>query len=172
MCGAVDGQLHNDKAWNFLEHLMDEIKTQSHQRDRLNKLLHREVTENGAAAVKHKLRDKYVPTTPRVEHGPYRGRRNKRFDRNIEVQEVRAALPYLNTRSAPGPDHITNKILWNLDDKSVDNLTAYYNKCWRSGKLQKQWKKSKTIPIPKPKKLLSTDNLRPTSLTLRVGNAM
>ncbi|XP_077530885.1 uncharacterized protein LOC144142925 [Haemaphysalis longicornis] len=132
MCCAVDGQLHNGKAWNLLKHLMDETKTKSHQRDRLAKLLHREVTENGAEAVTQKLRDRYVPTTPTVVHDPYRGRSNERLDRDIEVEEVRTALHYLNTRSAPGPDRITNKILRNLDDKSIENLTAYYNKCWRS----------------------------------------
>ncbi|XP_077547772.1 uncharacterized protein LOC144160025 [Haemaphysalis longicornis] len=172
MCCAVDGQLHNGKAWNLLKHLMDETKTKSHQRDRLAKLLQREVTENGAEAVTQKLRDRYVPTTPTVVHGPYRGRSNERLDRDIEVEEVRTAMHYLNTRSAPGPDRITNKILRNLDDKSIENLTAYYNKCWRSGKLPKQWKKSKTILIPKPGKPLSTYNLRPIALTSCVGKAM
>ncbi|XP_077548005.1 uncharacterized protein LOC144160658 [Haemaphysalis longicornis] len=172
MCCAVDGQLHNGKAWNLLKHLMDETKTTSHQREILAKLLHREVTENVAEAVTHRLRNRYVPTTPTVVHGPYRGRSNKRLDRDIEVEEIRTALHYLNTRSAPGPDRITNKILRNLDDKSIENLTAYYNKCWRSGKLPEQWKKSKTILMPKPGKLLSTDNLRPITLTSHVGKAM
>ncbi|XP_077552461.1 uncharacterized protein LOC144166881 [Haemaphysalis longicornis] len=64
-----------------------------------------------------------MPTTPTVEHGPYRGRSNGRLNRDMEVDEVRTALSYLNTRSAPGPDHITKKILRNLDDKSIENLT-------------------------------------------------
>lgn len=48
----------------------------------------------------------------------------------------------------------------------------YYNKCWRSGTLLKQWKKTKTILIPKIGKPLSTDNLRPISLTSCVGKVL
>lgn len=69
MCCAVDSQLHNGKVWN-LKDLTDET-TESQQRDRLAKLLHREVTQNAAEAVTDKLRDRYVPMTPTVVHSPY-----------------------------------------------------------------------------------------------------
>lgn len=40
LCNAINGQMHNGKAWNILRQLLDETKTKSHQRDRLAKLIH------------------------------------------------------------------------------------------------------------------------------------
>lgn len=65
----------------------------------------------------------------------------------------------LNTRSAAGADLVTNKMLKNLDDLSIEAITQYYNECWRSGRLPRQWKCAKTILIPKPGKPPDTNNL-------------
>ncbi|KAG0414497.1 hypothetical protein HPB47_008340 [Ixodes persulcatus] len=47
MCNAVDGQLHNGKAWSLLKHLLDATNTKSHQRDHLARLIHKENGERG-----------------------------------------------------------------------------------------------------------------------------
>lgn len=172
ICNAADGQMHNGKTWNLLRHLLDKTKTKSHQRDRLAKLIHREVTKHGAEHVTKRISDRYLPTTPTECHGPYGGLRNERLDRDIDVEEVRTALQDLNSKSAAGPDRITNKALKNLDDKSIESLTSYYNKCWKTGTLPTQWKKAKTILIPKPGKPPDTDNLRPISLTSCMGKVL
>ncbi|KAM7296455.1 hypothetical protein ISCGN_021613 [Ixodes scapularis] len=78
----------------------------------------------------------------------------------------------LNRRSASGPDRVSNKALRNLNDAAVTALTAYFNKCWRAGKLPRQWKEAKTILIPKPGKSPDIENLRPVSLTSCVGKLL
>lgn len=85
---------------------------------------------------------------------------------------MRTALYDLNSRSAPGPDRVTNRTLRNLDDQSIEALTDYYNECWKTGKLPRQWKKAKMILIPKPGKPPDPENLRPISLTSCVGKVL
>ncbi|XP_077560738.1 uncharacterized protein LOC144175539 [Haemaphysalis longicornis] len=172
LCNAINGQMHNGKAWNILRQLLDETKTKSHQRDRLAKLIHKEIMAKGETAVKMHLLDKYVPRSTAKQHGPYTGETNEALDRDISIEEVRTALYDLNSRSAPGPDRVTNRTLRNLDDQSIEALTDYYNECWKTGKLPRQWKKAKMILIPKPGKPPDPENLRPISLTSCVGKVL
>ncbi|KAM7315618.1 hypothetical protein ISCGN_005401 [Ixodes scapularis] len=172
MCNAVDGQLHNGKAWSLLKHLLDATNTKSHQRDHLARLIHKEIGECGKDVVAARLRAKYLPETPTAQHGPYTGEPNEELDRDFSVEEIRTALHDLNSRSAPGPDGVSNRALKNLDDRSMEQLTDYINTCWRRGSLPRQWKTAKMILIPKPGKPPSLDNLRPISLTPCVGKVM
>ncbi|XP_070377433.1 uncharacterized protein [Dermacentor albipictus] len=157
ICNAADGQMHWGKTWNLVRHLLDETKTKSHQRDRLTKIIHRAVKENGETEVIRRIDSKYLPVTPTERHPEYGGQANEKLDRDISVEEARAALHELNSKSVAGPDNISNRAL--------KNLTGYYNKCWRAGSLPQQWKAAKTILIPKPGKPPNMDNLRPISLT-------
>ncbi|XP_077553383.1 uncharacterized protein LOC144168228 [Haemaphysalis longicornis] len=102
----------------------------------------------------------------------YVGAPNPGLDADIEEWEVRAALQKLNCRSAAGPDKVTNKALRNMTDGAISALTAYYNKCWESGKLPPQWKKARTTLIPKPGKPTHIDHLRPISLTSCLGKLL
>lgn len=150
ICSAADGQMHCGRTWTLLRHLLDETKTKSHQRDRLTRIMHAAVTEWGEDEVRRRLDAKYLPSTPAVHHPDYQGAANSSLDRDIEVWEVRAALHDLNTRSAAGPDRVTNKVLKNLGESAIASLTDYYNRCWQAGTLPRQWKAAKTILIPKP----------------------
>lgn len=172
LCNAVDGQLHNGKAWNLMKHLLDETKTKSHQRDCLARLIHKEIEKHGEDAVTARLRAKYMPPTSTLQHGPYEGDRNEALDQDFNVEEIRTALHNLNSKSAPGPDRVSNRALKNLDDQSVKQLTEYINDCWQHGCIPQQWKTARTILIPKPGKAPSLDNLRPISLTSCVGKTM
>lgn len=78
----------------------------------------------------------------------------------------------LRTKSAPGPDGITNKILRNLNDESVTIITKYMNECRAEGSILQQWKTAHVVMIPKPGKKLQIENLRPISLTSCVGKLM
>ncbi|XP_037505476.1 uncharacterized protein LOC119381788 [Rhipicephalus sanguineus] len=78
----------------------------------------------------------------------------------------------LRTTSAAGLDGVTNKMLRNLDFKSVGALTDLMNKYWVAGEIPAQWKHSTIIFIPKPGKKLCVENLRPISLTSCVGKLM
>ncbi|XP_077542813.1 uncharacterized protein LOC144155328 [Haemaphysalis longicornis] len=152
ICSAADGQMHCGKTWNLMRHLLDETKTKSHQRDRLAKIIHRAVKEHGEPEVIRHIDSKYLQVTPTDRHPEYEGEANEKLDRDISVEEVRAALHDLNSKSAAGPDHISNRALKNLSDAAIKNLTGCYNKCWRAGSLPQQWKAAKTILIPKPGK--------------------
>ncbi|XP_072143750.1 uncharacterized protein [Dermacentor andersoni] len=150
ICNAADGQMHCGKTWNLMRHLLDETKTKSHQRDRLAKIIHRAVKENGENEVIRRINSKYLPVKPTERHPEYGGQANEKLDRDISVEEVRAVLHELNSKTAAGPDHISNRALKNLSDVAIENLTGYYNKCWSAGSLPQQWKTAKAILIPKP----------------------
>ncbi|XP_077543398.1 uncharacterized protein LOC144155674 [Haemaphysalis longicornis] len=155
LCNTVAGQMQKGMAWNILRHLLEESKTKSHQRDRLAMLLHKATTDQGEDAIKKRLIAKYLPHA-----------------NTISIEEVRTALHDLNSKSAPGPDRITNSARRNLDDRSIQALAGYYNQCWKTGKLPSQWKKAKMVLIPKPGKPPDPDNLRPISLTSCVGKVL
>lgn len=78
----------------------------------------------------------------------------------------------LKTTSAPSIDDVSNKLLRNLDDKSVSALTEYYNQCFDNSSLPNAWKTAKVIFIPKPNKPSDIDNLRPISLTSCLGKTL
>ncbi|XP_075540033.1 uncharacterized protein LOC142574930 [Dermacentor variabilis] len=65
------------------------------------------------------------------------------MDRDIMASEVRAALNRIKTTAAAGDDHITNKMLRNLDDQSVAALTDLFNHHWHEGRLPDSWKHAK-----------------------------
>lgn len=55
------------------------------------------------------LNEKYAPETPKEMRPDYTGQDNQGLDRDLCEWEVRAAMQKLNTKSAAGPDRITNK---------------------------------------------------------------
>lgn len=108
ICNVADGQMHSGKIWNLLRQLLDETKTKSHQRDRLANLIYQEVSRHGTDNIIKRISDKYLPTKPTEQHGPYAGMPSEKLDRDIDVEEVRTALQDLKSRSAAGPDHVTS----------------------------------------------------------------
>ncbi|XP_077564590.1 uncharacterized protein LOC144180056 [Haemaphysalis longicornis] len=115
---------------------------------------------------------KYLPEHREETHPDYRGMVNETLHRDIETWEVRMAVHELNSRSAAGPDKVTNKALKHLNEAPIASLTALFNKCWSEGKLLQTWKTAKTIVIPKPGKPPGIENLRSISLTSCVGKLL
>lgn len=172
LCSRIDGQLHRSSPWKILRQLMDETKSREFQSTRLTQILHSATRQFGQEETHRRLQERYLPELEREDHGRYGGRPNAHLDKDIEEWEVRAAMQDLNNRSAAGPDKITNKMLRNLGDQAVTELTEYYNKCWRSGSLPRAWKTARTILLPKPNKPPDIENLRPISLTSCVGKML
>ncbi|XP_049522614.1 uncharacterized protein LOC125945086 [Dermacentor silvarum] len=83
-----------------------------------------------------------------------------------------AEINLLRTKSAAGPDRVSNKMLRNLDDSSIANLATYMQECWEKGTIPQEWKVADLIFIPKPGKKLGFEILRPISLTSCVGKLM
>lgn len=152
ICNRIDGQLHQSKAWSLSRHLLDDTKTKSYQHDRMARIIYKAETELGRDELIKRIGAKYLPDHNTETHPAYSGAPNDHLDRDITKAEVELAVRELNTRSAAGPDGISNKALRNLDDASLGALTRYYNEWWRSGRLPHQWKTAKTVLIPKPGK--------------------
>lgn len=68
-----------------------------------------------------------------VAYSVYKEMPNSVLDEPFMVGEIRRVLHDLNGRSAPGPGHITNKALRNLEDESTNFLTDEINRIWKEG---------------------------------------
>lgn len=68
----------------------------------------------------------------------YTGCEVPELDQDFTAVEIRQVLFSLNSKSAPGPDGVTKKMLKNLHDESIDFLTERINEVWRSGHVPTQ----------------------------------
>ncbi|KAM7295717.1 uncharacterized protein ISCGN_020989 [Ixodes scapularis] len=126
------------KAWGLLRHLLDSINSKTQSGIRLSKARH--AFEGTDAEFMDKLVNMYIGDTASTPLLEYDGAPNEELDAPITEAEVRAEILGLKTKSAPGPDEITNKILRNLDNDSISALTEYMQDIWTKGHLPRQWK--------------------------------
>ncbi|KAG0439854.1 hypothetical protein HPB47_016503 [Ixodes persulcatus] len=122
-CDRMEHEIGLAKTWNILRCLIDPDNSKTTQRHNLNILLHK--FKGSDTELIKSIKDRYIGDSPREVLPPYTGQDNDLLDRPITVSEVRGAILALRTRSAPGPDGITNKMLRNLDNDSVEALTRY-----------------------------------------------
>ncbi|XP_077543664.1 uncharacterized protein LOC144136797 [Haemaphysalis longicornis] len=171
ICQEADGQIHKSRTWHLLRHLLDDSQTKGTQQHTLARTLLKARKELGDDEVCKRLNDKYLPATPPSSLPSYTGDSNPKLDTDIEEWEVRAVLQKINSKSAAGPDGVSNKALRNLSDGAITALTKFFNHCWRNGALPRKWKEARTVLIPEPGKPPSIENLRPISLTSCIGKA-
>lgn len=175
VCNMAEGKIKHGGSWNLLRHLLSDGDTKSSKRTAIGKLVHQASQDKTQEEIMTQLAGNYLPLAhPNNgdENIEYEGEPCEEMDREFTEGEVRAVLHNIYSRSAAGPDGITNKILRNLDDESIRFLTDYFNELWRKGEYPEEWKKATTVLIPKPGKPLGLDNLRPISLTSCLGKAM
>lgn len=99
----------------------------------------------------------YTPTVVEDQH---------HYNCDFTVWELEAAIANGRTRSAPGPDQITNSMLKNLPECARAALLEQINIIWKLGEMPEDWKMSWVTPIPKPGKVPDKpQNTRPISLT-------
>lgn len=89
----------------------------------MNKILH--AYEGTEQEFLKEVKLKYISQAPASAHPEYLGVPNTDLDEEFSEAEIRAVLHKLNTKSAPGPDAITNKTLRNLDDTSIGKLRDF-----------------------------------------------
>ncbi|XP_037518367.1 uncharacterized protein LOC119395152 [Rhipicephalus sanguineus] len=132
-CNGLETQMRGASAWRLFRHLLDPEETKTAQGHKIRRL----VRDFGCTPDEflEAVRERYFRTGERLQHAMYDGDDNEKLDAEFSEAEIRAVLSSLNTRSAPGPDRVTNKTLRNLDDESITRLTAYVNECWREGSL-------------------------------------
>lgn len=169
-CDEMEGGMNLSKTWGMLRHLLDPTNSKTQSGIRLAKVRH--AFEGDDAAFMNKLVKTYVADNQRSPLPSYGGTPNEALDAPITEAEVRAEIVRLKTKSAPGPDGITNKMLRNLDDDSISLLTEFIGKVWETSQLPDQWKTANIILIPKPGKPPQLENLRPISLTSCVGKLL
>lgn len=172
-CGVCDDMAKGmslAKTWNILRHLLDPTQSKTQTNIKLKKTRHAYQGEDKDFI--KEIEQTYIGNITCSDLPAYKGVVREELDAPITEAEVRAELIRLKTKSAPGPDGITNKILRNLDDESIIALTKYMQQVWEKGKLPKQWKEASIILIPKPGKPPKLENLRPISLTSCVGKLM
>lgn len=168
LCDQIRGKLSVSKTWKLLRALIDPNGTRTATQDRLNKLIH--LTEGSDEEVIKRLADKYLCTDPPEDQPDYEGEPNEELDRPITTEELRAELTIMKKTAAPGPDSITARHLFNLDDDTIAHLVEHFNReYWDLGITPPSWKKAEIRFIPKPNKVLKLENLRPISLTSCLG---
>ncbi|XP_037529286.1 uncharacterized protein LOC119406625 [Rhipicephalus sanguineus] len=172
VCDSIDGQTRNGKARRLLKHLLDEGCKRSNRRHTLARALHEATRSCSRDKLVAKLLEKYLP----VKHGDEEvqfpenlGPARPELDEDFTVAEVRQAIFALNSKSAPRSYGITNKMLRNLDDRSIEYVNEKINERWRNGSVPEKSKTTNTVLIHKQGKAPNVDNLCPIYLTSCVG---
>ncbi|KAL1480565.1 hypothetical protein MTO96_034698, partial [Rhipicephalus appendiculatus] len=94
--------------------------------------------QNTDKGPKKSLADRHLPAGPSGHEdypSEYRGEPSEELDAPVTKAEVVKVLQELNGRSAPGPDGISNRLLRNLDEKSIEKLTEEINGAWETGRV-------------------------------------
>ena len=84
--------------------------------------------------------------------------------RDITVAETRKALKELKPRKATGLDGIPNRLLKDAANVLAGPLTEIFNMTVGQGKIPKEWKKAKVIPVHKSGPRDDPGNHRPISI--------
>ncbi|KAG0433116.1 hypothetical protein HPB47_020203, partial [Ixodes persulcatus] len=169
-CDGFDGQPNVPKTWNILRHLLDPDGCKTAQRSKMCEMIRSHKGDEDDLV--EEIRKRYIGDNPPRTPTTYGGADNEVLDADISEFEVAETLRDLKTKSAPGPEGVTNKMLRNLSNEAITGITKYINECWRQGQLPRQWKTAKVGMIPKPGRKPQLDALRPISLTSCVGKIM
>lgn len=170
ICDQMNRELSSAKTWKLLRHLLDPDKTRSEAQQQLQRLVYK--FDGSSKELLDEVRNRYLSPPTRETLPDYTGSANEALDAPLTVAEVRAEINRLRTKTAAGPDRVSNKMLRNLNDESICNLTNYMQRCWDRGEIPPQWKEANLALIPKPGKKLGLENLRPISITSCVGKLM
>ncbi|KAM7314805.1 hypothetical protein ISCGN_004589 [Ixodes scapularis] len=170
ICDQMNKTPNTRNTWKLLRHLLDPAGGKLQARQQLERIFHQ--YPGTPEELKREIIGTYIRPGPATTLPSYQGPDNPGLDAPITLAEVRAELNRLKTTSAAGPDRISNKMLRNLDDASIQALTDFLQECWYSCTIPQEWKCANLVLIPKPGKPPTLANLRPISLTSCVGKLM
>ena len=85
------------------------------------------------------------------------------------ISKVQNCLSKLNASKAGHPDDIPIKIIKEFSYELAEPLTKIYNASLQEGTFPSVWKTASIIPVPKVKKPVSANELRPIALTKILG---
>ncbi|KAG0424050.1 hypothetical protein HPB47_000195 [Ixodes persulcatus] len=135
-CDGFDGQPNVPKTWNILRHLLDPDGCKTAQRSKMCEIIRSHKGDEDDLV--EEIRKRYIGDNPPRTPTTYGGADNEVLDADISEFEVAETLRDLKTKSAPGPDGVTNKMLRNLSNEAITGITKYINECWRQGQLPRQ----------------------------------
>lgn len=171
-CDGLQGKLSARKTWCLLRHLIDPLSSKTATNRNLTKVIN--TYKGDGRRLLEELKTKYLKTErgqfPTPER--YEGPENEELDRPFTMTELWSAIDESNSKSAPGRDAITYKLLRNMSEAVARGLLGHINETWESSRLPEEWKEAEVRFIPKPGKALTIDNMRPISLTSCVGKVM
>lgn len=170
-CNQLQSTLSTKKTWHILRSLIDKEQTRTVTSNQIHRLVQTSdlSPEELLQSVRRKIFGHESQYPPSNDSKRYTGNDNAELDSPFTMEELHQVLQMLKRNSAPGHDRITNRLLRNLDDETIQALLDLFNQHWETGTLPEQWKRSDIILIPKPHKSLGLNNLRPISLTSCVG---
>lgn len=170
ICDSIRGSLGTARSWRLLRALIDPTKTKSVTDSRIAELIYE--LPNDTEQIMDQLARRYLCLERAEETLEYLGCENSELDRPVSVAEFEYELGAMKKGTAPGPDTITAKLLYNLEEGELGKLVNHFNEhYWARGVTPACWKTADIRFIPKPKKNLNLENLRPISLTSCVGKA-
>lgn len=170
-CDEMGRTLNTSNTWDFLRALTVPGNSRAASSRRIHTLVH---GHDPNTLFTH-LGNKYLPST--TDTAPtrkvkYVGNPNLTLDSPFFESKLRAAIATSRKATAPGEDGITNKVLGNLDDDTLQPLLELYNAYWQTETLHQEWKTANVRFIPKPHKPLNLNNLRPISMTSCMGKLL
>ncbi|KAG0415802.1 hypothetical protein HPB47_007024 [Ixodes persulcatus] len=141
VCDRIRGNLGSAQSWRLLRALIDPGKTKTATTNRLAELVFK--IPEPQDRIMDQLATRYLCLDPPVVQPDYEGRENPDLDRSITVEEL-----------------------------EYEELVRHFNEVyWEKGITPDAWKTADVRFIPKPKKDLKLENLRPISLTSCLGKA-
>ncbi|KAL8625927.1 hypothetical protein ACOMHN_012519 [Nucella lapillus] len=93
------------------------------------------------------------------------------FNSDLTLDEVRTAVASLGTNSkATGTDPISYHMIRRFPEPALRMLHTFFQTCWTTGNIPKDWKKATVVAIPKNgKPPQQTSSYRPIALTPHLG---
>ncbi|KAL8561702.1 hypothetical protein ACOMHN_025986 [Nucella lapillus] len=93
------------------------------------------------------------------------------FNSDLTLDEVRTAVASLETNSkATGTDPISYHMIRRCSEPALRMLHTFFQTCWTTGNIPKDWKKATVVAIPKNgKPPQQTSSYRPIALTPHLG---
>ncbi|KAL8610434.1 hypothetical protein ACOMHN_035151 [Nucella lapillus] len=93
------------------------------------------------------------------------------FNSNLTLDEVRTAVASLGTNSkATGTDPISYHMIRTFPEPALRMLHTFFQTCWTTGNIPKDWKKATVVAISKNgKPPQQTSSYRPIALTPHLG---
>ena len=101
---------------------------------------------------------------------------NNQNNRQIHItpELINSLITKSNSKKAPGPDHITNSMLKQINELIAPTLSNLFNKCLDLRHFPRCWKKSQLTIFSKPNKsdYSSPDSYRPISLISTISKLL